>query len=199
MKEPSIIDRFVEWLRELICKLFGHDWVRDKSDGVVWCKRCGAEEEIIYFKLDEKGNLRKVSCPDDDEKEAVLQSNLQLELERKREQLEKFAELLTNYLQIKTVAHALAYDKGQVQAALDELFAFVGELIDGSPKWNKGTPKGNRQVLICFRHDGEYYHDTDKWCPETKEWEHHKDKQVLGWCEIPLVNPRELEQGNESD
>lgn len=50
MKEPSIIDRFVEWLREAWCKLFGHDWVHDKGDDVEWCKRCGAEKRIKRLK-----------------------------------------------------------------------------------------------------------------------------------------------------
>ncbi|MBP7213319.1 MAG: hypothetical protein KBA03_03710 [Anaerolineaceae bacterium] len=50
MREPSIIDRFVEWLREVWCKLFGHDWALDKTDGVEWCKRCGAEKRIKRLK-----------------------------------------------------------------------------------------------------------------------------------------------------
>ena len=59
MKEPSIIDRFVEWLREAWCKLFGHDWVHDKGDEVEWCKRCGAEKRVKRLKPQVNPRLRQ--------------------------------------------------------------------------------------------------------------------------------------------
>ncbi len=218
MREPSLFARFVEWLREAWCKVFGHDWIEYRSDDVYWCKRCGAEKKKKYYIVDDKGNLQEVSLDDDgtslescgDEKESIPQSNheskpeeveavLQSELESTREQLEKFTELLTCYLQVKQISYSLAYDNGQVQAALNELFAFVGELINGSLKWNKGVPKDNRPVLVCFLHsDGEYYHDKDRWCPETKEWEYHNDKHIVGWLEVPPYT-LEKEQEYESD
>lgn len=107
--------------------------------------------------------------------------------EYKHEQLNKFTELFVDYLEVKAISRMLGYDEeGAHQKYMNAIFSFVGDLIDKIPSWRNGVPDSDRYVWISFLHsDGVFYHDTDQWNPETKEWKRHNDKNILAWCEIP--------------